>query len=380
MARALDLAAQALGWCSPNPGVGAVLVRGDQIVGEGFTQPPGSAHAEVKALQQAGDRARGATLFVTLEPCSHQGRTPPCTDALIAAGIAEVVVAMIDPSPWVDGRGIEILRNAGLRVRVGDQGREASQLNEAYFKWVQTHRPFVTLKYAMTADGKIATRTGASRWVTGTEAREYVALLRSRVDAVLVGIGTVLADDPQLTARLAVTPPERDSPVHQPLRVVLDSEARLAVGAKVVTDASAHTLLCTTDRASGEKLTQLAEAGTETLVLPSKDGRVDIIELIRVLGERNVTSILAEPGGTLAAALLESGVVDKVLVFVAPKIVGGVAAPGPVAGEGASEMSDALELTGVEWTRLGEDMLLTGYLSGTGDGEPVEAASVFRNH
>ena len=380
MRRALGLAEQALGWCSPNPAVGAVLVQGDEVVGEGFTQPPGSAHAEVVALDRAGQRARGATLYVTLEPCSHQGRTPPCTDALIAAGVADVRVATLDPSPWVNGSGIQRLRDAGLPVAVGEREQEAARLNEAYFKWVAVRRPFVTLKYAMTADGKSATRTRSSRWITGTESREYVALLRSKVDAVLVGIGTVVADDPELTARPMLAEGQRDHPVHQPLRVIVDSAASIPLDARVVADQStARTLVCTTERASGEKLERLAGCGVETLVVGSRNRKVDIMDLMRALGERGVVSVLAEPGGTLAAGLLDAGAVDKILAFVAPKVAGGVSAPGPVGGEGITSMGEALELIDTAWTLMGRDVLLTGYVRKERPIGSQEAPDVFGN-
>ncbi|MEA2640369.1 MAG: diaminohydroxyphosphoribosylaminopyrimidine deaminase, partial [Chloroflexota bacterium] len=227
MTRALELAERALGWCSPNPAVGAVLMRDGEIVGEGRTQPVGNAHAEVMALQAAGEAARGAALYVTLEPCSHWGRTPPCTDALITAGVSQVHMAMRDPSPWVAGTGIAALEAAGISVTVGEHERAAADLNEAYLKWVASTRPFVTLKYAMTADGKIATRSGSSYWISGLESRRVVARLRAATDAVLVGIGTVLADDPQLTARPGELGDLDLEPAHQPLRVILDSHGRL---------------------------------------------------------------------------------------------------------------------------------------------------------
>ena len=386
MRRALGLAEQALGWCSPNPAVGAVLVQGDEVVGEGFTQPPGSAHAEVVALDRAGQRARGATLYVTLEPCSHQGRTPPCTDALIAAGVADVRVATLDPSPWVNGSGIQKLRDAGLPVAVGEREQEAARLNEAYFKWVAVRRPFVTLKYAMTADGKSATRTRSSRWITGTESREYVALLRSKVDAVLVGTryftrldsGRVRCDLCPRECTLAEG--QRDHPVHQPLRVIVDSAASIPLDARVVADQStARTLVCTTERASGEKLERLAGCGVETLVVGSRNRKVDIMDLMRALGERGVVSVLAEPGGTLAAGLLEAGAVDKILAFVAPKVAGGVSAPGPVGGEGITSMGEALELIDTAWTLMGRDVLLTGYVRKERPIGSQEAPDVFGN-
>lgn len=360
MERALELAQRALGWCSPNPAVGAVLVKDGVLVGEGFTEPPGERHAEVVALQQAGPAAAGASLYVTLEPCSHQGRTPPCTEAIIAAGVREVHAATLDLSPWVDGAGLRALEAASVVTRVGHREAEALRLNEAYLKWMRMGLPFVTLKYAMTADGKIATRTGSSFWISGEEAREHVALLRSQVDVVLVGVGTVIADDPQLTARPADAEP---SSVHQPLRVVLDSRARLPTSAKVVGGGlPGQTLVFTTEQAPGARRRELEDRGVEVVVLPDREGRVDVCVALRDLGRRGVISVLAEGGGTLAASLLAAGAVDKVLAFIAPKIVGGAQAPTPVGDPGAERMDQALELRDPTWTVLGRDVLLAGYV------------------
>jgi diaminohydroxyphosphoribosylaminopyrimidine deaminase/5-amino-6-(5-phosphoribosylamino)uracil reductase len=270
---------------------------------------------------------------------------------------------MLDPSPWVDGMGAAALEAAGLAVTVGERQAEARKLNEAYFKWVRERVPFVTLKYAMTADGKSATRTGSSFWITGPEGRRHVARLRSAVDVVLVGIGTVLADDPQLTARPGELGEPSAEPVHQPLRVILDSEARLPATAKVAFGGlPGKTLLFTTERAPAARLRDLEARGVEIQVLPQRDGRVDICGALDALGERGVISVLAECGGTLAASLLEMNVVDKVLAFVAPKIAGGAAAPTPVAGTGIESMEHALDLVDPEWTVLGRDVLLSGYI------------------
>jgi diaminohydroxyphosphoribosylaminopyrimidine deaminase/5-amino-6-(5-phosphoribosylamino)uracil reductase len=316
------------------------------------------------ALRAAGSAAEGATLYVTLEPCSHYGRTPPCTEALISARVREVHAAMLDPSPWVNGQGMQALEAAGIATAVGEHGAAARRLNDAYFKWVDTRLPFVTLKYAMTADGKIATRTGASFWVTGLEARRHVAHLRSQVDAVLVGVGTVLADDPQLTARPGELGEPELEPAHQPLRVVLDSAGSLPMQAKLVSGKlPAATLVCTTERAPASFHAQLHRTGVETVVLPDRDGRVDPCAALHLLGERGVTSVLAECGGTLAASLLAAGAVDKVLAFVAPKIVGGADALTPVEGEGLPRMDQALELRDPQWEVLGRDVLLSAYVS-----------------
>jgi diaminohydroxyphosphoribosylaminopyrimidine deaminase/5-amino-6-(5-phosphoribosylamino)uracil reductase len=367
MERALELGTRGLGWSTPNPAVGAVLVRDGRIVGEGFTQPPGSEHAEIVALRAAGAAAAGATLYVTLEPCSHYGRTPPCTEAIIAAGVASVHAAMLDPSPWVSGGGVRALESARIETLVGERAADAERINEAYFKWVRTGLPFLTLKYAMTADGKIATPSGSSFWITGVEARQRVAKLRSTVDAVLVGIGTVLADDPRLTARPGELGLPELEPAHQPLRVVLDSEARIPLDAKLITGGlPGKTLVCATERASSDRLRCLQERGAETAVLPETNGRVDVCAAMRLLGEREVTSVLAECGGTLAASLIAAGAVDKVLAFIAPKIAGGHSAPTPVEGSGVDRMDQALPLRNPTWSVLGQDVLLTAYVDGGG--------------
>ncbi|HEY3118892.1 MAG TPA: bifunctional diaminohydroxyphosphoribosylaminopyrimidine deaminase/5-amino-6-(5-phosphoribosylamino)uracil reductase RibD, partial [Chloroflexota bacterium] len=330
----------------------------------------------------AGELAARASLYVTLEPCSHHGRTPPCTDALIEAKVAAVHLALRDPSPWVDGGGIHALRDAGIAVEIGEREREATWLNEAYLKWVRTGLPFVTLKYAMTLDGKIATHTGSSRWITGPEARLHVARLRAQVDAVLVGIGTVLADDPQLTSRPGEfgggTPPLPSPPprggrgleegsvdlVHQPMRVIVDTMARLPTTARVL-DAGlpSKTLVCTTARAPIARREALVATGAEVVVLPVGDDGVDLGALFAELGRRQIISVLVEAGGTLTATLLREHGVDKVLAFVAPKIVGGRDAPTPVEGPGIADMAEALELQDPKWSVLGRDVLLTGYVA-----------------
>jgi len=364
MERALQLAERARGWCSPNPAVGAVVVQGDEIVGEGWTRAPGEAHAEIVALRQAGDAASGATLYVTLEPCSHFGRTQPCVEAILAAGVSSVHAAMSDASPWVNGGGLRALQAARIETVVGERAAEATRLNEPYFKWVRTGLPLLTLKYAMTADGKIATRTGSSQWITGREARRHVAGLRSAVDAVLVGIGTVLADDPQLTARPEEFGDSPEGPVHQPLRVVLDSEARIPLDCRLVSgELPGKTLVCTTERAPRERLQALDDRGVERLVVSGEDGKVDLCAALGALGKRGITSVLAECGGQLASSLIAARAVDRVAAFIAPKIVGGEAAPTPVEGVGVELMSEALQLRGPAWTVLGEDILLTGHVS-----------------
>jgi diaminohydroxyphosphoribosylaminopyrimidine deaminase/5-amino-6-(5-phosphoribosylamino)uracil reductase len=371
MARALKLAERALGLSSPNPAVGAVLVKDGRIVGEGWTQAPGQAHAEIVALQQAGAAAAGATLYVTLEPCCHHGRTPPCSEAIVRAGVREVHIAMLDPSPWVAGGGQRHLERAGIMTVLGEHEQEARRLNEGYFKHVATGLPFVAVKWAMTLDGKIATRTGSAFWVTGPAARARVAQLRARSDAVLVGVGTVLADDPQLTVRpelLQAAAPDQpaEPPPRQPLRVVLDSRARTPPTARLL-QRNGHTLILVTDQAPADRRAALAAAGAEVLVVPAQNGRVPLAHTLRLLGERGITSVLVEAGGTLVAALLEAGLVDKVYAFIAPKIVGGANALTPVEGTGLDDMAQALVLRDVTVEQLEDDLLVTGYLPGAAE-------------
>ncbi len=357
MARALELARQALGTTSPNPAVGAVLVKDGCIVGKGRTQPPGGPHAEVVAIKQAGPDARDATLYVTLEPCAHYGRTPPCTKAIIEAGVREVHYSFDDPDPNGRGAGARELREAGIEVVAGEGEQEARRINEAYVKQRLTGLPFVIAKWAMSLDGKIAATSGDSRWVSGPETREWSHELRTKIDAIMVGVRTVLVDDPQLTARPGDIVAER-----QPLRIVADSRGRTPVTARVL-DGPGRALVATTSASRAAWRRQMAEAGTEVLLLPDRDGRVDLAELLRALGERQVLSLLVEGGGELLGAFFDGGLVDKVQAVVAPLVIGGDEAPAAVAGRGVERMADALRLRNVSVERLGEDVLVVGYPS-----------------
>lgn len=371
MDRALALAERGLGRTRPNPAVGAVVVRDGRVVGEGYHAAAGQPHAEVLALRQAGEAARGATLYVTLEPCCHFGRTPPCTREIIGAGIARVVAAMLDPNPRVAGRGAEELRRAGIDVQVGCREREARRLNEAFCKYITTGIPFVTYKAALSLDGKVATAGGDSRWISGEESRRLVHRLRDRYDAVMVGIGTVLADDPLLTCRL--------DGGRDPVRVVVDSRGRLPPGARLLHSGSpAPTLVATTAAVPREARAALeAIPGVEVVELSSRDGRVDPGALLRALGEREITSVLLEGGPTLAASLLEGGWVDKVMFFLAPLLVGGVQAPSALGGAGAARLGEARRLRDVVVERVAEDILVTAYVvHGAGEGAtPCSPAS-----
>ena len=354
MARALELARHALGGVSPNPAVGAVLVKDGRVVGEGRTHPPGQRHAEIAALDAAGDNARGADLYVTLEPCAHYGRTPPCADALIAAGVAAVHAALIDPDPRTAGKSAERLRAAGVPVSIGDGQEEAREVIEAFDKHVRTGRPFLTAKFAMSLDGKLAARTGDSRWISNAASRREAHRLRAESDAVMIGIGTALADDPLLTVR--------DAPLksgRQPLRVVVDSAARLPPAAAMLRQPGRA--IVATAAAPADRRAALESHGAEIVAAPAPDGRVDLPALLALLGERGVISVLAEGGAALLGSLLDGGLVDKVCAFVAPVLIGGADAPSPMAGRGAGAIADALRLERVRAASLDGDMMVIGY-------------------
>ncbi|MBI5410732.1 MAG: bifunctional diaminohydroxyphosphoribosylaminopyrimidine deaminase/5-amino-6-(5-phosphoribosylamino)uracil reductase RibD [Nitrospirae bacterium] len=375
MALALRLAARGRGATSPNPMVGAVIVAGNRIVGQGYHRRAGGPHAEILALQSAGSLSRSATLYVTLEPCCHEGkRTPPCVPALIESRLRRIVVAMRDPNPSVSGRGISLLRRAGIRVSVGCLRKEAEQLNEIYCHWMKTGRPYVLLKTAMTLDGKIATATGESRWITGTEARRDAHRLRSRVDAIMVGIGTVLHDDPRLTARLpgykAVrlsSPQAGAARRRQPLRVVLDSRLRIPDKAKVLspyggTGRPIGAMIVTTEKAPTHRIEQLRARGLSLLVLPAKDGRVPLSACLIRLGQLGVSSLLIEGGSDLNAAVLREGLVNRIRFYLAPCLLGGQDARGGIGGRSPMRLSEAIRLTDILVRRLGRDLVIEGQI------------------
>jgi diaminohydroxyphosphoribosylaminopyrimidine deaminase/5-amino-6-(5-phosphoribosylamino)uracil reductase len=359
MDRALLLARLALVHSSPNPAVGAVIVKDDVIVGEGYTQPPGSAHAEIVALQQAGEKAKGATMYVTLEPCCYQGRTPPCTKAIITAGIDIVHFATIDPNPRVCGQGKAELEAAGIKTLMGDHEESAQELNEAYIKYTRTSLPFVISKFAMSLDGKIATKTGDSRWISGEQSRRYVHTLRSQIDAIMVGVDTVIRDDPQLTARAGLVGGRVEK---QPLRVIVDSRGRTPPTAKVF-QVTGKTLVATTNGADPEKIKGLTAMGAEVVELPAKRGMVSLEELLKLLGQRQIVSMMVEGGAAVFGSLFEDRLVDKVLVFVAPIVIGGHGAKNPVEGRGVEMLSQATGITRAKVQTVGGDVLISGYVA-----------------
>jgi diaminohydroxyphosphoribosylaminopyrimidine deaminase / 5-amino-6-(5-phosphoribosylamino)uracil reductase len=363
IARAQALARRAQGRVAPNPAVGAVLVRDGVVVGEGWTEPPGERHAEIVALDQAGPLARDATLYVTLEPCAHYGRTPPCTDALLAAGIARAVMCVRDPYPEVNGRGIAQLAGGGVRVEVGLDAEVAVRINAGFFKRIHTGLPEVTAKFAMSLDGRIATHSGHSRWITGPESRREVHRLRDTHDAILVGLGTVLADDPLLTTRLPDEEAGAGGP-HHPLRVVVDSLARTPGASAILRPGlPGRTLIATTEHTPFRAAKALQVAGAEVMVLPGRDGRVDLEVLLRELGRRGINTVLAEGGSTLHGALFADGLVDQVVSFVAPLIIGGEGAPAPIGGDGVATVHEAPRLRHLEVRRFGQDVAIVGTLS-----------------
>ena len=357
MARALELARAHLGETSPNPTVGAVIVKDGRIIAEGWHSGPGQPHAEVVALQAAGEAARGADMYVTLEPCDHYGRTPPCSLAIIQAGIARVFYATPDPNPQASG-GAARMAAAGVAVYGGLGENEAREINRFFFHFIHTHRPYVIAKFATSLDGKIATRTGESQWITGPEARARGHDLRRQVDAILVGAGTVVADDPQLTARDRHGRPYP----RQPLRVVLDSRGRVPPSARLFQpELPGHTLVATTAAMGQSHRAILESQGVEVVTLPADaHGRVALLALLHHLGRREITSLMVEGGGEVLGSFFEAGVVQEVWAFLAPLVIGGEDAPGPIGGLGPARLAQATRLNSTTLEQVGKDWLLRG--------------------
>lgn len=357
MHQALDLAEKGRGWTSPNPMVGAIVVKGDQVVGRGYHRRAGEPHAEVHAIDDAGERARGATLYVTLEPCNHVGRTPPCTRKIIDAGIRRVVVAMADPNPRVKGGGNAFLQNHGIAVATGVCEKKARDLNESFIAWITTGRPFVVVKCAATLDGRIATRTGDSRWVTGAVARQYGHRIRHAVDGILVGVGTVKRDDPSLTTRI-----DGESGT-DPTRIILDTHLSLPPTAKMLHQASdAPTWVICGPDAGPDRRKRLEESGARVISASLKADRIDLSALMGQLGPMGITSLLIEGGGTVIGSALAAAIVDKICLFYAPKILGGDDGVPICRGKGPESMQHSLPVHDLSVIRLGGDVLLQGYL------------------
>jgi diaminohydroxyphosphoribosylaminopyrimidine deaminase / 5-amino-6-(5-phosphoribosylamino)uracil reductase len=355
MRRALELAARGRGLVEPNPLVGAVVVRDGQVVGEGWHQRFGGPHAEVHALNSAGAAARGSTLYVTLEPCCHHGKTPPCTDAILAAGVAHVVAAQQDPFPRVAGGGFAALQAAGVAVEADVCVDEARRLNAPYLTLVNQGRPYVHAKWAMTLDGRIATRTGDSKWISNEASRRHAHQLRGRMDAIVVGVGTVLADDPKLTARPAGP--------RTACRVVLDSKGRVPASSTLVqTAGTIPTLIATTNQLSTERMGELVAAGCEVLRLPAREGRPSVPALLAELGLRRFTNLLVEGGSEVLGTFRDEGLIDEVHVFIAPRLSGGRTAHGPVGGQGVAKIADGLLLARWEVEPIEGDVLVHGWV------------------
>ena len=353
MRLAMQLAGNAIGRTSPNPLVGAVIVKDNRVVGCGWHRKAGTPHAEVHALNQAGELAQGADVYVTLEPCAHYGKTPPCAKALVEAKVKNVYGGLLDVNPKVAGKGFKILEDAGIHVEYGFLQDELRKQNEVFFKWIEHKKPFIVLKAAMTLDGKIATATGQSKWITNETSRAYGYKLRDIYDGIMVGINTVIEDNPMLTARV--------DGGKNPIRIVVDSSLRIDINANVVQDKSAKTIVATTDKADKDKILKLQAQDVDVIVVDKDENdKVDIEKLLDILGQKNICSILVEGGATLSGSFVAKKLVDKVYFFIAPKIVGGKEAKTPVAGTGILNLQEALTLKDIQIEKLEEDILIIG--------------------
>lgn len=350
MARAIELAKKGEGWVNPNPMVGAVIVKDNRIIGEGYHAKYGELHAERNAIASLTESAEGATIYVTLEPCCHNGKTPPCTEAIIEQKISRVIIGSRDPNPKVSGKGVEMLRKAGVQVEEDFMREECDKLNPVFFHYIAEKTPYVVMKYAMTADGKIATKTGASKWITGEAARIEVQFMRHRNMGIMVGIGTVLADDPMLNTRIK----GKKSPV----RIICDSKLRIPLDCQICKTAREHRTIVAYSEENQEKKKWLTELGIQLVKCPDGNGTVDLRQLMKYLGEQGIDSVLLEGGGTLNDSALRAGIVHKLVVFVAPKVFGGKESKTPVAGIGVNKPSEAVDMNFKSVKQIGEDILL----------------------
>lgn len=358
MKRALELAKRGEGFVSPNPLVGAVIVKNDEIIGEGYHECFGEDHAEINTFKNKIKDIDGSTMYVTLEPCSHYGKTPPCVETIIKSGVIKVIVGTLDSNPLVSGRGIKILESNGIEVITGVLENECKQINEVFFKYIETQLPFVTLKYAMTLDGKIASYTGSSRWISNSLSREYVHELRHKNSAIMVGIGTVLNDDPSLNTRLDDFKNSLD-----PIRIIVDTNGRIPLDSKVINmESNSKTILATTDSIENDKLKALESKNVSIIICPLKNNQVDLSFLLKALGEQNIDSILLEGGSELNFNMLKEHLVDKVITFIAPKIIGGKDSKTPVGGVGIELMKDAIDIYNVKYRVFDSDICIEGYI------------------
>lgn len=355
MALALELAEKGRGKVEPNPMVGAVLVKDGEIVGKGYHQVFGGAHAEINAIHEGGTNCRGATLYVSMEPCAHYGKTAPCVDAIIKAGIIKVVAAVVDPNPITSGKGIQQLKEAGIEVVVGVMEMQAKRLNAPFFKLMQKELPYITVKWAMSIDGKIATHTGESRWITSDESRKYAHKIRGQMDGVLVGINTVVRDDPLLTCRIEGG--------RNPKRIVVDNSALLPVNSRLLnTINEGEIIVAVSKNAQRNRVEKLEQLGCKIIQTKDMNGRVDLKELFQRLGERKLTNILVEGGSRVITSVIEGRLADRVMVFVAPIIIGGAGAKSPVLGTGINKISEAAEIDEIEIKRFSNDIVIEGTL------------------
>lgn len=358
MKLALELAKKGIGRVHPNPMVGAVIVKDGKILGQGYHKKCGEGHAEVNAFKDAEEKnenVEGAEMYVTLEPCSHFGKTPPCADKIIEKKISKVFIGTLDPNPLVAGRGVKKLKDAGIYVEYGILESECYKLNEVFMKYIVKKEPFVVMKTGMSLDGKIATYSGESKWITEEKSRENVHNLRNELTGIMVGINTVLKDNPQLTCRV--------NGGRNPIRIIVDSTLKIPIDCKIVNTAKeVETIIATTDKANLDKINSLEDKGVKIIVVPSKNGKVNLKELMTILGKLKIDSILLEGGGTLNFSALEEGIVDKVKIYIAPKIIGGKDSKTPIEGKGIDNLKDAFKITNLSVSTIGEDILVEGYV------------------
>lgn len=356
MKLAIEIAKKGAGKVNPNPMVGAVIVKDERVIGQGYHKKYGGNHAEVNAFENVLDNPEGGTIYVTLEPCSHYGKTPPCVDKIIKNKLSKVVIGALDPNPIVKGRGVKALEAAGIEVITGVLEEECKKLNEVFMKYIVSKKPFVILKTAMTLDGKIATAEGESKWITSEKSRQEVHKLRNKLASIMVGVDTVIKDNPELTCRL--------DGGRNPIRIIVDSKLRIPMEAKVVVDNLAQTIIATTELADKDKIVSLEKLGVKVLIINSKNERVDLQSLMIKLGELNIDSIFLEGGSTLSFSALEENIVNKIQVYIAPKIIGGEKAKTPVSGKGIKKLSNAIKLENMTVRYIGTDLLIEAYLRG----------------
>ncbi len=354
MELAIELAKKGEGKVNPNPMVGAVIVKDGIVIGEGYHEKYGEGHAEVNAFKSLKEDPSGATMYVTLEPCSHYGKTPPCADKIIENNIKRVVIGMIDPNPLVAGNGVDKLKKAGIEVKVGVLEEKCKKLNEVFIKYILSKKPFIVLKTAMSLDGKIATRTGESKWISSEKSRLQVHNLRNKLSAIMVGVNTVIKDNPELTCRI-----ENGS---NPIRIIVDSTLRIPMNSKVLQNKDNKTIIATTKRANIKNMQELLKKNINVLIIDEKNGQVDLSALIKKLGELNIDSILLEGGSTLNYSALEESIVDKVMIYISPKIIGGESSKTPVGGIGIDKLNDAFKLKDITTNIVDEDILVEGYI------------------